>query len=372
DTPTAPVVLFGGIAPRLEVLEVNGVQMDWTASFIRGLKELDLSDMIDEGISTKQVLEILAISPLLEKLRINNSNLGHHFRPLQVPNAIIQLPNLKTIDLSEISDQAIGIILSSVRAPNCTALKAQGWGEDTTDGLDSFPEPALTHFADFLRRTLSANSDSELGFFDDCLEWNSQSADSGGPGFELCIRYGATAIGVEWATRIIGLGAQEVVHDLEVTISRSTLPDNDFAAYHSISCLRSVTSLTVVYDEPSPRPILDLFGSRSQDSEDGIGPIPAFPRLETLVLDSSQASWLDDVEVLVNRRFGGREAVIGVQVPSLVVVLQMWGFSPIKARVDLVQLQRLRAAKGVRSITLFSNKYIPGALAVVYDDDTGS
>ncbi|KAG8913732.1 hypothetical protein FRC00_001736 [Tulasnella sp. 408] len=366
-SPTAPVALFGGIAPKLEVLEVNGVQMDWTLSFIRGLRELDLSDMSDREISTQQVLEILAITPLLEKLCISNSTLDLHLRPSEIP--WIQLPNLKTINLSDINEQPLGIILSSIGAPNCTSLMARGWEEDGVSP-DSFPEPAFTHFTDFLRRTLSTNNNSELRFFDDGLEWNSRSGRLGATDFVLSIQYGSTVIGVEWATRIIGLGAQELVHDLDLTISRSELAENEIAAYHSISRWQSVTSLTVEYGDPPPRPILDLFGS-CEDSEDGIGPIPAFPRLETLVLDSSRASWLDDLEVLVNRRVDGRGNVIGDQVPSLDVVLEMWGFRPIKARADLAQLQRLRAAKGVRSITRVSGDHIPGMLAVVYDDSTG-
>ncbi|KAG9047095.1 hypothetical protein FS837_003080 [Tulasnella sp. UAMH 9824] len=367
SNPATPVALFGGIAPRLEVLEVNGVQMDWTSPFIRGLRELDLSDMNDGEISTQQVLEILAITPLLEKLFISNSILDHRLLPLEIP--WIRLPNMKIINLSDINEQPLGIILSSIRTPNCNSLMARGWEEDGVSP-DSFPEPAFTHFTDFLRRTLSTNNNSELRFFDDGLEWNSRSASPHGPDFVLSIRYGSTTIGVEWATRVIGLGAQELVHDLELTISRSELAENEFAAYHSISRWQSVTNLTVEYGDPPPRPLLDLFG-RCEDSEDGIGPIPAFPRLETLVLDSSRASWLDDLEVLVNHRFDGRGDVIGDQVSSLDVVLEMWGFRPNRARVDLAQLQRLRAANGIRSITRVSGEHIPGMLAVVYDDSMG-
>ncbi|KAG9047094.1 hypothetical protein FS837_003079 [Tulasnella sp. UAMH 9824] len=368
NKPTAPVALFGGIAPRLEVLAVNAVPMDWTSSFIRGLKELDLSHMTDGEISTQQVLEILSITPLLEKIRIHNSILGHRFRPLQEPRTIIQLPNMKTIDLTEINELAIGIILSSIQAPDCTSLVARGWEENGV----TFPEPALTHFADFLRQTLSANNNSQLGFYDNGLEWYSRSGGVGGPDFALCIRYGATTIGVEWATSIIGLGAHELVHDLELTISRSGLAENDFAAYHSISRWQSVTSLTVEYGNPPPRPILDLFGSL-QDLEDGRGPLLVFPRLETLTLDSPQVSWFNDLEVLVKRRLGGREDVIGDQVSSFDVVLETWSFSPTRpdSMPDLAQLQRLRAAPGVRSITRASDDHILGMLAAVYDDSTG-
>ncbi|KAG9047097.1 hypothetical protein FS837_003082 [Tulasnella sp. UAMH 9824] len=368
NDPTVPIALFGGIAPRLETLQVNRVLMDWTSSFIHGLRELDLSNMNEGQLSTQQVLDILTSTTLLEKLRIFNSILVHDLQPFQTTRAIIQLARLTTINLNGVNEDATTIILLSIRAPNCNILRVINW-EDDMDNPTRFPEPALAHFKDFQRRTLSANPKSHINFFDGGMQWESRSGGQGGLHFDLDIRYSAPAIGVEWATRVIGIGVEELIHDMEVVICHERLADDDFALYHSMSRCQSVTKLVVQYDHALPRPITELLGSW-KDSEDGTRPFPSLPRLEILVLISSQASWLDDLEVLVNRRFGGREDVIGEQVSSLSITLDMWGsYAGPSLRADLARVQRLRAAKGVQSITRISTTCMTGMLAAVYDDD---
>ncbi|KIO33554.1 hypothetical protein M407DRAFT_17509, partial [Tulasnella calospora MUT 4182] len=114
DGYTTTVNLFGGIAPRLETLKVERVPIDWNSSFIHGLRELELSDMIDEQISTQQVLDILASAPLLNRLGICNSFVEDDPQPFQIRPPIIQLPNMNTIHFEYLELKAVEIILSSI------------------------------------------------------------------------------------------------------------------------------------------------------------------------------------------------------------------------------------------------------------------
>lgn len=356
DKPTTPIALFGGIAPRLEALEVQQlpVHLDWTSSSIKGLRELKLSSMGEEQISVQQVLDILASSPLLETLCIEDSTFAHHPQPLQTSPAVIQLPSLQTIDLQEV--QATNIILSSIRAPSCTSLGIYGWEDDTADE-PNFPERPLGHFNDFQRLTLSDNENSIIHIFDGSIEWKSRSTSLNRLMFDINIHYIPPAVSVGWATRVIGVGAQEVVHDLELHLNHETLDDEDLAAYYAFSRCQSVTRIVIDDDHVPTGTILDLIGTW-RESEDGIEPQPAFPSLRNLALAHWQEQALDDLERMVNRRFGGREDLPNGRIPKLCIFLRMWcpdyGLRP---KLDLIQLQRLRAATGVESVTQEFAKY---------------
>ncbi|KAG8893913.1 hypothetical protein FRC00_009821, partial [Tulasnella sp. 408] len=56
---STPITLFGGIAPKLEALEVDGLLVDWTSSFIHGLRKLTILNLAREQMSTQQVLDVL-------------------------------------------------------------------------------------------------------------------------------------------------------------------------------------------------------------------------------------------------------------------------------------------------------------------------
>ncbi|KAG8943898.1 hypothetical protein FRC04_002439 [Tulasnella sp. 424] len=368
DKPTTPIALFGGIAPRLETLEVKRLHMDWTSSFIQRLRVFKLSRMNEEQISIQQVLDILASAPLLENLCIENSTLNRPLQPLQTSPAVIQLPSLQTIHLQGV--QATNIILSSIRAPSCTSLGIYGWEDDTADE-PNFPERPLGHFNDFQRLTLSDNKKSTIHLFDESIEWECWSTSLNRLEFDMNIHYIPPAVGVGWATRVIGLGAQELVHDLELHLNHETLDDEDLAAYYSFSRCQSVTRIVIDDDHVPTEPILDLIGTW-RESEDGIGPQPAFPGLRNLALAPWQEQALEDLEGMVNRRFGRREDLLNGRIPKLCIFLRMsCPDSGIGPKLDMIQLQRLRAATGVESVTQEFAKHARGMLAVVYDDDTG-
>ncbi|KAG8943899.1 hypothetical protein FRC04_002440 [Tulasnella sp. 424] len=366
--PAAPIALFGGIAPRLEALEVERLHMDWTS--IRGLKVFKLSSMNEEQISIQQVLDILASAPLLETLCIEDSTLDHPLQPLQIRPVVIQLPRLQTINLQGRDVQVTNVILSSIRAPSCTTLAIYGLGGDTANE-PNFPERALGHFNNFQRLTLSDNNNSIIHISDYSMQWESRSTSFNRLKFDVSIQCSAPAIGVGWATRVIGLGAQELVHDLELHLSHETLDDEDLAAYDSFSRCQSITRIVIEDDHVPTGQILDLIGTW-RESEDRIGPLPAFPGLRSLALASWDEWTLDDLEVLVDRRFGGREDFLDEKVPTLCIVLQnLYPDDVPSPELDLIQLQRLRAATGVGGVTLEFAKHSQGMLAVVYDDDTG-
>ncbi|KAG8943897.1 hypothetical protein FRC04_002438 [Tulasnella sp. 424] len=370
DKPATPMDFFAGVAPKLEKLEVNMLHMDWASPFIQGLRELNLGGMSDEQISAQQLLDILASTPLLDTLCIEYATLVHHPQPLPTSHAVIQLPNLQNIRLHVIDVEAVELILSSIRAPSCTSLGIWLEGEETDD--PNLPERALGHFDDFQRRTLSASKESIIRFCDEDMQWESSSASPDYLAwFDVNIPYSAAADGIRWATRVIGLGAQELVHDLELTLAHESLDDEDLAAYYSFSRCQSVTRIVIDDNHAPTDPILDLIGTW-RESGDGTEPQPAFPGLKSLELASWDEWTLDDLEVLVGRRFGGSEDIRNGKVPKLRIILQPLYPDDVNVpKLDLIQLQRLRAARGVESVTREFAKNTRGTLAVVYDDDTG-
>ncbi|KAG9042856.1 hypothetical protein FS837_010306, partial [Tulasnella sp. UAMH 9824] len=358
-----PITLFGGIAPKLEALEVGHLPVDWTSSFIHGLRELDIFAMGQDGLSARQLLELLASAPLLERLGIYNSTLDHHLQPSHIPPTILQLPSLNIIKFQGINLEATVIILSSIRAPNCTALEILDWWGDEIS-VPNFPEPVLSHFNDFLRLTLSANSSSTVNFFDDRMGWECRSTSLSSLEFELDIPYDALAVGVGWVTNVLGLGTLELVHNMEVGLDHERLNDDDLATYCSFSSCQSVTELKVHREHMFTRPILELLGTW-RESDDGTGRLPAFSSLEILVLAASEGWTLDDLEVLVSRRFGERDDNIGRHIPNLSIVLQAWpypDYGPV-SKPNLAQLQRLRGAKGVNRLTRIHDNHLLGMLA---------
>ncbi|KIO33553.1 hypothetical protein M407DRAFT_17508 [Tulasnella calospora MUT 4182] len=369
---TTPVTLFGGIAPRLETLEVERVPIDWNSPFIHGLRELELSDMIDEQISTQQVLDILSSAPLLKRLSIWKSFLEDHPQPFRMQSPIIQLPNLNTIYFEDIEIKAVEIILSSIRAPNCRSLTILDW-QDEHIHPSGFLERALGHFCDFLRQTLSANNNSSMHSSNDSMQWESckRPKSPGSLEFALDLRCEALATGVGWATGVIGLGAQEVEHNLEVSLAHERLNEGDLAAYRSFSRCRSVTKLVLGDDYTLAGPILELLGTW-QEPVDGIYSLPAFPSLKFLILVTSEEWTLDDLEVLVSRRFGEPGDTATAKIPTLSIVIQSsWFYESCPgSKPDLAQLQRLRGSKGVESLTRYMHQHEPGMLGVVYEDDT--
>lgn len=347
DEPTTPLALFGGIAPKLEKLAVEQLPIDWTSLPTQGLRTLSISYMQSGQISTQQVLDILASTPLLKELKIYCSNLDHHLRP-SMQTAVIQLPGLTTIYFAETNVEMTEIILSSIRAPSCTSLNIQHLEGDPTD-FSNFLERALSHFNDFQRLTLSSNKNSTITFWDEAMEWECRTPGSDGLEFEVTIPPSAAAVG--WATRVIGQGDEGLVHNLELVLNQQRLNDESLAAYYSLSRCQSVTEILVDNYHKPTRPILDLIGTWGE-SEDGIGPLPAFPGLRKLVFRSRHGWTLDDLEASVNCRFGGREDILNGKVPKLCIDIRGWYSDDVLApKLDLAQLQRLRAATGVEGVT---------------------
>ncbi|KAG8922875.1 hypothetical protein FRC00_006923, partial [Tulasnella sp. 408] len=299
----------------------------------------------------------------------------HHLQPSHIPPTISQFPSLKIIKLRSINTEATAFILFSIRAPNCTVLEIIDWwgdatGETSETSVPNFPEPALSHFHDFLRLTLSANGISNIRFLDGSMRWECRCTSLSTLEFKLDIPYDALAVVVGWVTNVLGLGTQELVPNMEVAFNHEILNDDDLAAYSSFSSCQSVTELKLWNEHMFTRPILELLGTW-RESDDGTGRLPGFSSLEILVLEASEGWTLDDLEVLVSRRFGERDDRISRSIPNLSIVLQAWpypdyclGFKP-----TLAQLQRLREAKGVNRITRIHHGDPLGMLAVVYEDD---
>lgn len=81
---------------------------------------------------------------------------------------------------------------------------------------------------------------------------------------------------------------------------------------------------------------------------------------------------LDDLEVSISRRFGERGDNINQKIPNLSIILDASWYDDygVKSRLDLAQLQCLRRAKGVESLTRKIGVDPVGMLAIAYEDDT--
>ncbi|KAG9047096.1 hypothetical protein FS837_003081 [Tulasnella sp. UAMH 9824] len=356
-----PVTLFGGIAPKLEALEVDGLPVDWTSSFIHGLRKLSISNLNREQMSTQQVLDVFVSAPLLEHFYLADSTLDHH-PSLHIRPTMIQVPGLKTIELHGINTEVTRAILSSIRVPNCVDLAILDPADNATS-TPSFPEPALS-------LTLSANNISSIDFFDYKIEWVCRPTSLSCLEFDLEIPYDALTVGVEWVMNVVGSGTEELVHKMEVRLEHDSLSDGDLAAYYAFSRCQSVTKLTLACNHVLARPILELLRNRGA-SGGGEGRLPPFPGLEILVLASEDWA-LTDLEVSTCRRFGELGDGVSQEIPKLSIVLDTSYYRDygVRSKPDLAQLQRLRMAKGVESLTRKLAGHQPGMLAVVYRDDT--
>ncbi|KAG9022094.1 hypothetical protein FS837_006752 [Tulasnella sp. UAMH 9824] len=127
---THKVELFGGMAPKLQDLTLNGVSIRWNSEIVHGLKFLDLSWI--RFPSTKTILSILSHSPQLQKAIISRCGTGETITDSSDSIRLSQLTFLR-IDLSRL--EAIENILDSVEVSQkcCLAIPFRT-GEDV-DGI---------------------------------------------------------------------------------------------------------------------------------------------------------------------------------------------------------------------------------------------
>ncbi|KIO22540.1 hypothetical protein M407DRAFT_27940 [Tulasnella calospora MUT 4182] len=109
--------LFGGKAPRLDSLTLNGVSIRWDSEILHNLTCLDLSWIAFP--STDVILHALSRSPQLQKLRINSCTIDSMATP---PSRSVQLPRLLRLSV-DLRDQAVTEnLLSCIQSNQKNAL----------------------------------------------------------------------------------------------------------------------------------------------------------------------------------------------------------------------------------------------------------
>lgn len=109
--------LFGGTAPRLTELTLNGVSIRWDSEVLYDLTVLDLSWI--RFPSTHTILNILLHSPQLRTAVIYRCTTDSMHEP---SSSSIQLPHLASLRLDLGALGAIEEVLEHIAAPGCCSL----------------------------------------------------------------------------------------------------------------------------------------------------------------------------------------------------------------------------------------------------------
>ncbi|KAG8924987.1 hypothetical protein FRC01_010823 [Tulasnella sp. 417] len=124
------VDLFGGTAPQLKKLTLNGVSARWDSEVVHGLKFIDLSWI--HFPSTKTVLDILFHSPQLQRVIVWQCTTGSIFTDSSYS---IQLSRLSSLHIDLDSLEAIDSILASLKGSDRISLSIPLLAGENFDGF---------------------------------------------------------------------------------------------------------------------------------------------------------------------------------------------------------------------------------------------
>ncbi|TDL28130.1 hypothetical protein BD410DRAFT_345973 [Rickenella mellea] len=139
-----PVVLFGGTAPRLTHVRLEGVHVDWARSPLRNLHSLDLRKMAMEVmIPLPAFRDMLRGSPLLKTITFAGS--GPKWMPAELPAwSRVTLANLLTLNIASVMVEYAEYVLDLFSAPRLRQLslaKIRGFYASMVKKLTSaYPE----------------------------------------------------------------------------------------------------------------------------------------------------------------------------------------------------------------------------------------
>lgn len=113
------IYLFKGQAPRLKSFHLQRLSISW-GKFNAALSDLTSLDLEDIGTGSlgptlQEIVTVLQASPNLRVLRMN----WIKFQPSEGLSTQVDLPNLKTLELTRIDPPIIGSILNAIRCPPC-------------------------------------------------------------------------------------------------------------------------------------------------------------------------------------------------------------------------------------------------------------
>ncbi|KAG8892871.1 hypothetical protein FRB99_002386 [Tulasnella sp. 403] len=113
--------LFQNHPPKLDVIRLEGVSLNWTSPIFSGLKELSLQE-ISVFPSLPSLCNILQACPELTSLQLVPTSTDHHDGDVPADSLPIHLSKLKSLDFTGLSRTATEFLLSRISAPCCNSI----------------------------------------------------------------------------------------------------------------------------------------------------------------------------------------------------------------------------------------------------------
>ncbi|KAG8920946.1 hypothetical protein FRC01_000517 [Tulasnella sp. 417] len=158
-----PATLFNGDTRKLKEVIIEGMPLCWTSNHLTGLRVLDLREIRYDGWSPSvaTILHTLENCPELEELCLVSCDVtsASEGQDLNISDQTIDLPNLQSIVLVQVSSLVTNSILQSLRASTLSLLHLCPYL--TTQSLPI----SLTPHIKAIQRTIIAADDFEVSIY---------------------------------------------------------------------------------------------------------------------------------------------------------------------------------------------------------------
>ncbi|KAG8915860.1 hypothetical protein FRC00_010751 [Tulasnella sp. 408] len=326
-TNVSKPVSLGSRVGRLDALReltLESASLPWSSVSLKGLKTLKLFRITSEGLLMSQLWCMIAESPSLRHLVLNNVSISQG--PTQTGTPTITLPCLRQLHLIHLSQTTIQLILNAIRAPACLDINVTHDSDSSTS--DSLPvllslSQALPNIQAVLNEGYQLCVNVNFRLFR-CWTDRERYGDPDEPSIEIEMREISPYKALDWLLNLL-----KPPRDRRSTLTLGSdfnisEPSFTHAVNHKLGFVTSLyltTDLTV-------DPLLKQLGQ--QITHQGIPGWP-MPRLSALNLGTAYFSGSTLIETLRNRykgRKGGKKgkgkgskaATKPVPLTSLVVV----------------------------------------------------
>lgn len=305
--------LFGSQAPNLRHLRLERCQTDFGWSQFLELRELVLSGVRMEGVPLSAFLRILDGWKRLELLDLEGTRFSDEEE--STPLVDVALPTLTTIILQHLAPADAVTIIRSSRMPQCTTMMVRYLirnEEGSTLPLSTGSQTAMPAHQRIVssadRLTIS------LKFYGAKATLKITAVTNGEPTFELRINELGSPIEA-FAVLAIDWHLSEVKVPITVLISwPQDVAYNIFSITPIFYFLTSTTKLIFQQSDPSAIDFLLSSLSNPHIIEKRFGWI--FPDLTVLAFVDCEGYWLEEVLVMLNRRYGDDYTVSSKYDPS--------------------------------------------------------
>lgn len=149
------VDLFQGQAPRLTDMTLERVPVRWNSNIFRNLRSIWIWGIMECGPTVEEVLQYILSSPRLEYFHLSGSALSSS--TLHQDISPVEIPHLRSLNLSGLSPSSTQLLLSCIRAPALYRLIVQPNRPDASDDnqLSTFLNACLLHFSPTIYSSIS-------------------------------------------------------------------------------------------------------------------------------------------------------------------------------------------------------------------------